>query len=127
MLQNAPEGTIEQHYSRVLESTFQSLQTQLRIFNCPECNEAHVNEMIVEKRKQLLNKLERKIRTLNNPRAVELAGLMQRMLRDNEKEFLNQEHIEPRDFTLSKELVQAYVNARVGRVQMSSSIVSRNS
>ena len=106
MFEIVPEGTKEQvHYSRILDSNFMSLQTQLCIFNCPECNEAHVNEMIVEKRKQLLKKLERKMRRLTNPRAVELAGIMQRMLRDNEKEFLTHDHIEPRDFTLSPDLV----------------------
>ena len=77
------------------------------------CNEAHVNEMIVEKRNQLLKKLERKMRSLNHPRALELAGIMQRMLRDSEKEFLTHDHIEPRDFTMSPELVQTFVNAQV--------------
>ena len=74
------------------------------------CNEAHVNEMIKEKRKQLLKKLERKTSKLNHPRAVELAQLMQRMLRESDKELLTQDHIELRDFPMSPELVQAFVN-----------------
>ena len=77
------------------------------------CNEAQVNAMIIEKRTQLLKKLERKMRRLNHPRALELAGIMQRMLRDSEKEFLTQDHIELRDFTMSPELVQTFVNAQV--------------
>ena len=76
------------------------------------CNEAHVNAMIVEKRNQLLKKLERKMRKLNHPRAVELAKIMQRMLRDSEKEFLTQDHIELRDFNLSNELVQVFANSQ---------------
>ena len=77
------------------------------------CNEAHVNKMIKEKRQQLLKKLERKTSKLNHPRAVALAQLMQRMLRESDKELLTQDHIELRDFTMSPELVQTFVNAQV--------------
>ena len=52
------------------------------------------------------------MRSLKNTRALELAGIMQRMLRHSEKEFLTQDHIELRDFNLSNELVQKFVNAQ---------------
>ena len=77
------------------------------------CNEANVNALIKEKRNQLLKKLQRKMRSLRDPRALKLAGIMEIMLRDSEKEFLTQDHIELRDFTMSPELVQTFVNAQV--------------
>ena len=76
------------------------------------CNEDHVNEMIVEKRKELLKKLQRKMRRLNNARAIELAKIMHRMLEHSEKDYLTQDHIPIRDFNMSNDLVQVFANAQ---------------
>ena len=76
------------------------------------CNEAHVNELIAEKRKQLLRKLQRKIPKLNNARAIELANIMHRMLEHSEKDYLTQDHIPIRDFNMSNDLVQVFANAQ---------------
>ena len=68
--------------------------------------------MIEEKRKQLLKKLQRKMKGLTNARARELAGLMETMLEHSEKDFLTHDHIPIRDFTLSNELVQVFANSQ---------------
>ena len=49
---------------------------------------------------------------LTNPRAKELAGYMERMLKLSEKDYLTHDHIPIRDFTLSNELVQVYANSQ---------------
>ena len=77
------------------------------------CNEDHVNEMIVEKRLQLLKKLQRRMKGLTNPRATELAGVMHRMLEHSEKDFLTHDHIPIRDFENGNALVQAFANSQV--------------
>ena len=50
---------------------------------------------------QLLNKLQRKMKRLTNPRAKELAGYMERMLKLSEKDYLTHDHIPIRDFNMS--------------------------
>ena len=113
MYQHVAEGTPEHdHYSRTLDSNFHSLQTTLCIFACEKSNEAHVNEMIADKRKQLLAKLQRKMRRLNTPRTQELAGIMLNMLAHNDLDYLSAEHIPQKDFSLSQSLMQASVNAK---------------
>ena len=62
---------------------------------------------------ELLKKLRRTTKKgLTNARAVELAGLMDRMLEHSEKDVLTHDHIPIRDFTLSNELVQVYANSQ---------------
>ena len=41
------------------------------------------------------------MKRLTNARAVELAGYMERMLRDSEKDYLTHDHIPIRDFNMS--------------------------
>ena len=70
--------------------------------------------MIKAKRMELLKKLRRTTKKgLTNDRASELAGIMDRMLEHSEKDYLTQEHIPMRDFTLSNELVQLFANSQV--------------
>ena len=69
--------------------------------------------MIVEKRKQLLKKLQGWMNRLTHPRAVELARVMHRMLKHSEKDWLTHDHITIRDFEMNNGLVQAWANAQV--------------
>ena len=62
---------------------------------------------------ELLNKLKQKKRRLTNPRAIELAKVMCRMLEHSEKDYLTRDHITIRDFTFSNELVQVFANTQV--------------
>ena len=51
MYEAVADGTKEQqHYGKILNANFHSLQTMLVILACERCNEDHVNVMIGEKR-----------------------------------------------------------------------------
>ena len=84
----------------------------LVILACKTENEDQVNVMIDEKRKQLLRKLQRKMRRLNAPRTQELAGWMQNMLINDDKETLAAEYIPQRHFEMNIGLVQKFASAQ---------------